>query len=86
MRQDQSSLRNRVVPARDASGVPMFKEHACEVCDLAQYFPMRDNHHDVAIGLLTILQCFRMAEKQGHVPPLPEGWWVQLTNRHNLQF
>lgn len=60
------------------------EEKTCERCDDPLLFTMRDNHHDFAMGLFTVLQCLRLAEKEGHVPSLPESWWVQLAVRYNL--
>jgi hypothetical protein len=49
-----------------------------ECCKEELVFAMRDNYHAFSIGLLTILDCLKMAEQGGYVPKLPEGWWREL--------
>jgi hypothetical protein len=54
------------------------KTQHSDCCSDPLLFAMRDNHHQFSMGLFTILQCLRVAEKEGHVPPLPEGWWTSV--------
>lgn len=61
------------------------EEKTCEHCDDPLSFAMRDNYHEFSMGLFTVLQCLRLAETEGHVPLLPEDWWVQLAVRYNLR-
>lgn len=82
---NEEILQNRAVPAQDTSGNPVFEEKTCECCDDPLLFAMRDNYRDFSVGLFTILQCLRLAEKEGHVPTLSESWWVQLAIRYNLK-
>jgi hypothetical protein len=47
-------------------------------------FALQDQHHKFSIGLSTVLQCLRMAEREGGVPNLPEDWWIQLERRYTI--
>ncbi|MDR2572763.1 MAG: XRE family transcriptional regulator [Desulfovibrio sp.] len=79
------SMDNPAIPVRDASGQISAEEKFADCCADPLLFAMRDNYHEFVMGLFTILQCLRLAEKEGHVPSLPEGWWVQLAIRYNLK-
>lgn len=61
------------------------QDNNCDYCNESMLFAMQDNFHKFSIGLFTILQCLKLAEDEGHVPHLPEDWWVQLANRYNLK-
>jgi hypothetical protein len=60
-------------------------ENECEDCDEELLFAMQDNFHQFSLGLRTVLYCLRVAERRGHVPPLPDGWWAQTAMRHNMR-
>lgn len=47
-------------------------------------FALQDRHHKFSMGLSTILQCLRMAEREGGVPKLPSDWWIQVTRRYSI--
>jgi hypothetical protein len=49
-----------------------------DCCSEPLVFAMRDDFHEFSMGLLTLLKCLRVAEKDGYVPPLPEGWWASV--------
>lgn len=57
------------------------KSPDCDVCEEALLFAMRDNHHEFSINLTTILECLRVAEQRGEVPPLSKDWWYQVHRR-----
>lgn len=69
---------NPAVPVRDESGKISAKEEAADCCVDPLLFAMRDNHHEFAVGLFTVLQCLRLAETDGYVPPLPKEWWTSV--------
>ncbi|MFI3270729.1 MAG: XRE family transcriptional regulator [Pseudomonadota bacterium] len=58
----------------------------CQNCNEELFFAMRDNYHNFSIGLRTVLQCLHLAEEEGNVPKLPQEWWNQIANRHNIEF
>lgn len=47
-------------------------------------FALRDQHHTFSLDLETIIQCLKIAEQNGAVPELPEGWWLLISRRYNL--
>ncbi|MEY2340926.1 hypothetical protein AB4090_02315 [Acidithiobacillus sp. IBUN Pt1247-S3] len=47
-------------------------------------FALRDRHHDFSMEISTILQCLRMAEREGGVPKLPSDWWIQVARRYSI--
>jgi len=47
-------------------------------------FALQDRHHQFSMGLSTVLQCLRMAEREGGVPDLPEDWWIQVKRRYTI--
>jgi hypothetical protein len=47
-------------------------------------FALQDRHHKFSMGLSTILQCLRMAEREGGVPKLPSDWWIQVARRYSI--
>ena len=49
-----------------------------EIVDSPIYFLMKDEIHEFSIGLDTILRCLSIAEAEGHVPKLPEEWWIKI--------
>ncbi len=53
-------------------------------CDGTLLFAMQDNHHAFTMDLVTILQCIRIAEREGDLPPLPEEWWREIINRYKM--
>ena len=53
----------------------------CECCCEELVFAMQDTQHQFSIGLFTILDCLKIAEKQGYVPPLPDDWWLLVRGR-----
>ena len=61
------------------------QENNCDYCNNPILFAMQDNYHQFSMGLITILQCLKLAEDEGHIPKLPGDWWVQLANRYNLE-
>ncbi len=58
----------------------------CLDCNEELAFAMRDKHHEFSIGLRTVLQCLRLAEQEGNVPPLPIEWWNKIASRHGRFF
>jgi len=48
-----------------------------ECCREELVFAMQDNAHQFSLGLYTVLKCLAIAEKEGYVPPLPDGWWLR---------
>lgn len=48
-------------------------DHEC--CGERLAFAMKDKYHEFSIGLSTILHCLAVAEQEGYVPKLPNGWW-----------
>ncbi|KAB1440345.1 XRE family transcriptional regulator [Pseudodesulfovibrio senegalensis] len=62
------------------------KKTDCTRCSEELVFAMQDKHHDFSIGLRTILQCLRLAEQEGNVPPLPTDWWNKIACRHGTYF
>jgi len=83
MKGAKSIIKNQARPAnKKLKGT----DQACERCDEPILFALRDRFHEFSLGLLTVLECLIIAEDRGHVPRLPEGWWVDLANRyHSLQ-
>lgn len=71
------SFENRAMPVPVADGIAA-QEHICDNCSEPLLFAMRDKHHEFSLGLLTVLQCLELAEKEAYVPPLPQGWWLQI--------
>lgn len=51
---------------------------AHEDCQEELLFAMRDQEHDFSLGLSVVLNCLSIAEEEGFVPQLPDGWWEQL--------
>ncbi len=76
-------LSNRADLSADGDAVT---NNACDCCDDPLLFAMRDNYHDFSIGLFTILNCLKLAEREGVVPKLPDEWWIDLHNQYRLNF
>jgi len=56
-----------------------------EGCDPASRFVLDNGTSQSMISVDIILQCLRIAEHQGDVPPLPDEWWHALLNRYNVR-
>lgn len=54
----------------------------CVECDEPILFALRDQHHEFAIGLSTLLSCLKFAEQENAIPPLSQDWW----NKVNLRY
>ncbi|AMB85999.1 hypothetical protein AWM79_12090 [Pseudomonas agarici] len=72
-------LENRTTLAQSPSIKP---DGDCCRDDLV--FALRDKHHTFSLNMGTILQCLRLAEHEGAVPELPEGWWSRISRRYTL--
>ena len=38
----------------------------------------------LSVDLHTILVCLSLAEKAGHIPPLPDQWWIETKGHLSL--
>ncbi len=56
----------------------------CDHCIDPLLFGMKDNYHEFSLGLFTVLDCLKLAEKNGYVPPLPEDWWISICRLYDL--
>jgi hypothetical protein len=78
---------NPAVPVRDEYGNIVAREYYSDDSDNPYIFAMRDDkNHEFTLELLTLLECLRLSEEEGHVPLLPGAWWIQLANRYNLRW
>lgn len=61
------------------------EENCTDCCDDPVLFHMRDNYHEFSMGLFPILRCLRLAEEDGHVPPLGDEWWINIRVRYHVK-
>lgn len=54
-------------------------------CDPASHFVIETDHGQVMVGIDIILQCLRLSECQGDIPPLPNEWWYPLVRRYQIK-
>lgn len=59
-------------------------EQDCDVCGVSPTFLAEVDGSALAIDLPTILKCLRLAERQGAVSPLPDGWWTTVAERYDI--
>lgn len=57
-------------------------ENQCEKCYEPLMFALASKKSDFSIGLYTILECLRLAEKQGAVPGLAYDWWYTVMSQY----
>lgn len=57
----------------------------CDYCDDGLIFAMQDKNHEFSIGLLTILKCLEIAEKEGYTPKLPSEWWLAIERSYRIR-
>lgn len=69
---------SKALENRAQANLATLNEHKCPICQEELIFEMKDKHHDFSLGLVTVLQCLRLAEENGYVPKLPTEWWVQV--------
>ncbi|GHU52746.1 hypothetical protein AGMMS49975_09200 [Clostridia bacterium] len=50
------------------------KSILCEEHGEKLLFELKDTYH-FSIGLSTLLECLKFAEKERAIPPLPQEWW-----------
>lgn len=75
----QEIYNNRAKPQQDAAGSPVTQSMLdFECCSEVLTFAMQDKYHSFSLGLGTVLECLKVAEQEGHVPPLPDGWWIKI--------
>ena len=60
-------------------------EQICGNCEDHLVFAMSDKYHEFSLGLTTVLNCLQIAEQKGHVPPLPDEWWILIIRRYGIQ-
>ncbi len=53
--------------------------------DPASRFLIDNGENQAFITMDVILQCLRIAEHQGDIPPLPPEWWFPLMNRYQFE-
>ena len=76
---EQNIYENRANVKKDISGIPETQDTSCyNCCSEVLVFAMQDNYHQFSLGLGTVLECLHAAEQAGSVPPLPDGWWIQV--------
>lgn len=47
------------------------------------YFSLRDKDHSFIMGLRSILECLRFAEKEGYVPEIAKQWWWMMDDLYH---
>ncbi len=74
MKKSENKLEN-IASLKDNKAV----DHTdCEVCMEDYYFLMKDNYHEFSMGLRTVLACLAFAEKEGIIPAIDPGWWLEI--------
>ena len=68
-----------------AAGGERIKANDCERCEDPLLFGLKDRNHEFSLGLSTVLECLKLAEKEGAVPKLPPDWWWRLEDRYRLK-
>ena len=53
--------------------------------DPASRFVIDNGQMQTMITVDVILQCLRIAEIQGDIPPLPQEWWFPLMTRYQFK-
>ncbi|ACS79743.1 helix-turn-helix domain-containing protein [Maridesulfovibrio salexigens] len=48
-------------------------------------FAIQDQFHKFSLSLQTILDCLKIAESSGYLPPLPAQWWCSAISRHGQE-
>lgn len=46
-------------------------------------FALRQGEHVFSLDLETLLKCLKVAENQGHLPPIDLQWWLAVSYRYN---
>lgn len=59
---------------------------SCDNCADPLIFALKDRHHEFSLGLFSVLECLKLAEKEGYVPELPEDWWHKLWKSYDREF
>ncbi|GHV09419.1 hypothetical protein FACS1894217_13700 [Clostridia bacterium] len=61
-------------------------ENNCDRCSEPLIFAMRDKEHEFSLGLLTVLDCLKLAEKEGAIPELSSDWWFSVEEHFQKSF
>lgn len=57
------------------------KDPVCSECDELAIFALRDSQgNEFSLNLSTILECLKFAENEGVLPPINEGWWIEIAS------
>jgi len=57
----------------------------CEICDEPIIFALATkNGENFSVGLTTILECLKIAEKEYHIPPIDSKFWLAVKNDYKL--
>lgn len=54
----------------------------CDDCTEDYVFLLKQGGREFGMGLTTVLSMLAFAEHEGAVPPLPQEWWVRVSNRY----
>ena len=54
----------------------------CEDCGMPVVFMLRHGDYDLPLDLFTVLKCLKLASERGHIPPVPEDWWLEVARSY----
>ena len=55
----------------------------CEECNDRMIFALEDNDTSFMLGISTILECLKIAELEGAIPPITQDCWWEEAIRAN---
>lgn len=62
------------------------KRICCDNCLEQMIFYLKDDNCEVAIGLITVLECMKFAIENGDLPKVPMSWSSGVFGRLNIDF
>lgn len=78
----RKEIKEEILENEAVLGDESIEDHSgCHCCEELYLFHMKDNYHEFAIGLTTVLNMLSVAEAAGAVPELPADWWNEAKGR-----
>ena len=57
-------------------------DNECDNCDSPLMFVLECGATKLPLDLMTVFRCLKIAEERGHVPGLPNDWWMTIWNHY----
>ena len=54
----------------------------CENCGMPVVFMLKQDKQELSLDLFTVLNCLKLAADRGHIPRIPNDWWLDIVRSY----